>query len=206
MLTTKDFIAKYKTYSDEELYVIYTNAANYSAEANEALYIVIDKKDGLQALIKRLEAKAVIDNEKLRIASEATKLGLGGVDASFIKNTTSSTILSKEEVNEIIEKNAVKAALQVEDNKVNAETIFKSIVGCGLASIVGGAFASIQFVYFGATSILLIIGTALICYSIVKLLTKKSYNNSAVLLSSFVAFIISYFLGQLALLIFGYLG
>jgi hypothetical protein len=206
MLTTKDFIAKYETYSDEELYVIYTNANNYSAEAGEALHIVIDKKGGLEALIKRLESKAIIENEKQRIASEATKLGLGGVDASFIKNTTSSAILSKEEVNEIIETNAGKAELLVEDKKVNSETIFKSVVGCGLASIAGGSFASIQFVYFGATSALLIIGTALICYGIVKLVTKKSYSNTAVLLSSFAAFIISYLLGQLTLSIFGYLG
>jgi hypothetical protein len=206
MLTTKDFITKYETYGDEELYAIYKNAANYNAEAREALHIVVNKKGGLEPLIKRLEAKAVIENEKQRIASEATKLGLGGVDASFIKNTTSSVILSKEEVNQIIESNAGKAELLVEDKKVNAETIIKSIVGCVLASIIGGAFASLQFVYFGATSALLIIGTALICYSIVKLLTKKSYNNTAVLLSSFVAFIISYFLGQLALSIFGYLG
>jgi hypothetical protein len=206
MLTTKDFIAKYENYSDEELYVIYKNAANYSAEAGEALHIIIDKKGGMEALVKRLEAKAVIENEKQRIANEATKLGLGGVDASFIKNTTSSAILSKEEVNEIIETNAEKAELLVEDKKVNSETIFKSVVGCGLASIAGGAFASIQFLYFGATSALLIIGTALICYSIVKLVTKKSYNNTAVLLSSFAAFIIAYFIGQLALSIFGYFG
>jgi hypothetical protein len=206
MLTTKDFIAKYENYSDEELYVIYKNVANYSAEAGEALHIIIDKKGGMEALVKRLEAKAVIENEKQRIANEATKLGLGGVDASFIKNTTSSAILSKEEVNEIIETNAEKAELLVEDKKVNSETIFKSVVGCGLASIAGGAFASIQFLYFGATSALLIIGTALICYSIVKLVTKKSYNNTAVLLSSFAAFIIAYFIGQLALSIFGYFG
>jgi hypothetical protein len=93
MLTTKDFITKYETYSGEELYVIYTNTDNYSAEAGEALHIVIDKRGGLEALIKRLEAKAIIENEKQRIAGEATKLGLGGVYASFIKNNTSSAIL-----------------------------------------------------------------------------------------------------------------
>jgi hypothetical protein len=67
--------------------------------------------------------------------------------------------------------------LLVEDKKVNSDTIFKRIVVGGLASIAGGVFASFQFVYFGATPVLLIIGTALICYGTVKLVTKKSYNN-----------------------------
>ena len=206
MLSTKDFITKYETYSDEELYTIHEDVGNYSEEAGEALNIVIDKKGGLESLIKRLEAKAIIENEKQRIANEATKLGLGGIDESFIKNTTSSTILSNEEVNNIIEKSAAKATLMVEDKKVNADTVVKAMVGGGLASLAGGAFASVQFVYFGATSALMIVGTALICYGVVKLVSKKSYNNTAVLLASFVAFIISYLLGYFSLFIFGYLG
>jgi hypothetical protein len=46
----------------------------------------------------------------------------------------------------------------------------------------------------------------LICYSVVKLVTKKSYNNTAVILASFVAFILSYLIGSIAFSIFGYLG
>jgi hypothetical protein len=206
MLTIQDFVAKYKTYSDEELYNVHHNLDNYSAEAGKALDIVMEKKGRLDALIKRLEAKAIITNEKRRIANEAAKLGLNGVDASFIKNTTTSTILSKEELHDIIETNVEKAEWIVEDKKVNSETIMKSILGCGLASLVGGAFACLQFLYFGATSYILIGGMGLICYSVVKLVTKKSYNNTAVILASFVAFILSYLIGSIAFSIFGYLG
>jgi hypothetical protein len=206
MLTTQDFVTKYETYSDEELYNVHHNLENYSEEASKALYIVMEKKGGLEALIKRLEAKAIITNEKRRIANEAGKLGLNGVDASFIKNTTTSTILSKEELHDIIETNVEKAEWIVEDKKVNSETIMKSILGCGLASLVGGAFACLQFLYFGATSYILVGGMGLICYSVVKLVTKKSYNNTAVILASFVAFILSYLIGSIAFSIFGYLG
>lgn len=206
MLTIEDFIAKYETYTDDELYLIYIDVENYSEEAGKALNIVIEKKGGSESLIKRLEAKAIIENEKQRIGNEAAKFGLGGVDASFVKNTTNSAILSKEEVNEIIETNIAKAESVIEDKKINSETVVKSILGCGLASVFGGTFASLQFIYFGATSIIMIIGMGLICYGTVKLVTKKSYNNTAVLVSSFVAFILSYSLGYLAFLIFGYLG
>lgn len=206
MLTIEDFLAKYKTYSDEELYGIYNDAANYSGDARTALEMVINEKGGQEALVKRLEEKIVIENEKARIGNEAVKFGLEGVDAAFLKNTTSSSLLSREEVNRIIETNVARAELQVEDKKVNADTIAKSLLGCGLASVVGGAFASLQLLYFGATSALMVMGTALICYGIVKLVTKKSYNNSAVLLSSFAAFIVAHLLAGLALSIFGYLG
>jgi hypothetical protein len=206
MLTIKDFIEKYERYSDNELYGVYAHADSYSEDAGKALAIVIERKGGLEALIKRLEAKAVIENEKQRIADEATKLGLEGVDASFIKNTTSSAILTKEETNAIIETHALKAELQTEDRKVNSETVLKSLVGGGLACLAGGAFASLQFVYFGATSLLMVAGTALICYAVVKLVTKKTYDNTAVLLSAFIAFIISYLLGYGSLYIFGYQG
>jgi hypothetical protein len=206
MLTIQDFVAKYENYSDEELYDVHNNLDNYSEEAVKALDIVLEKKDGLASLIQRLQAKAIIINEKRRIANEASKLGLNGVDASFIKNTTTSIILSKQELHDIIETNVEKAELIVKDKKVNSETIMKSILGCGLASIVGGAFASLQLLYFGATSQILIIGMGLICYGIVKLVTKKSFNNTAVILASFVAFILSYLIASLAFSIFGYLG
>lgn len=206
MLTIEDFTAKYETYPDEELYSIYNDAANYSEEAGIALHNVIEKKGGLDALIKRLEAKAIIENEKRRIANEAAKLGQGGVDASFIKNTTTSTILSKEELNNIIETNVAKAESVIEDKKVDGDTIVKSLLGCGLATLTGGILASLQFVYFGATSNLMVIGTGLVCYATVKLVTKKSYYNTAVLLSSFAAFILSYLVAIAALAIFGYLG
>ncbi len=53
---------------------------------------------------------------------------------------------------------------------------------------------------------LMIIGTALICYGALKLITKKSFNNPAVGLASLVAFILSYLLGAFVFSTFGYLG
>ncbi len=206
MLTLEDFIAKYEAYTDEELYIIQKNVANYSEDAGKALNIVIDKKGGLQGLTKRLEEKAIVENERKRIADEAIKFGMEGVDASFLKDNNNSSILSKEEVSQIIESNTSKAAAFIEDKKVDSDTVVKSLIGMGVASILGGAFASLQYIYFGATSVLMVIGTALICYGTVKFISKKSYNNTAVLLASFGAFILSYLLAYGAYLVFGYLG
>ncbi len=117
MLTTQDFVVKYEAYSDDELYNVHNKINNYSDEAAKALDIVMDKKGGFDSLIERLEAKAIVVNEKKRIANEATELGLNGVDVAFLKNTTSSTILSREELHDIIETNVEKAEAVIEEKK-----------------------------------------------------------------------------------------
>lgn len=206
MLTIQDFVSKYEHYGDEDLYMIHSNIDNYSDEAIQALAIVIKEKGGLAMLIKRLDEKAVIENEKTRIGNEASLLGMQGVDAEFLKNKTTSSIFSQKEVDDIIETNIENAAFKIEDKKISSDTIAKSILGCGLASIIGSAFVSLQFIYFGATSIIMVIGLALICYGVVKFITKKSFNNPVVLLSSFLAFIISCIVGYALFSFFGYFG
>lgn len=206
MLTIDDFAIKYETYSDEELYHIHKNQDQYSEDAGRALDRVIAKKGGIELLVKRIEAKVIVANEKKRIGDEAAFLGRNAVDAAFLKRTTASSIFTAAEVEDIIKINVEKGEAQAKDTKVNSETIFKSLLGFGLAVLAGGAFASLQFIYFGATSFILIAGMAIICYGIVKLVTKKSYNNLAVLIASVLAFIFSYLIGYLAFLVFGYWG
>jgi hypothetical protein len=206
MLTLQDFETKYEKYSDEELFSLIKNKDEYNEVAQEALDNVLAKKGGIDTIINRLEAKAVIEEEKKKLTKEITLLSRNGVDASFIKKTTHSAILSSQQLEDLIEINVLKAEAHVEDLKVNGDTISKSVIGFGLASLIGGAFASLQYLYLGATHILLIIGLALVCYAKVKLVTKKSYNNTAVLIASFLAFLFSNIIGYVALSIFGFLG
>lgn len=206
MLTVQDFVDKYEQYTDEELYTVHAQINNYSEDAEKALQIVLQQKGGPDALIQRLEAKAVILNEKRRIGQEAALLGSNGVDAAFIKNTTSSSILSSEELNELIEDNVAIAEAKLNDKKVDSETVAKSILAGVAATIAGSAFWALQLIYFGATHILLIIGMALICYGIVKLITKKTYNNTAVILSASAAFVLSILIGYLIYAAVGYIG
>ena len=92
MLSVSDFVSKYEKYNDQELHDVYLNIEGYSNEAKEALNIVLEKKGGLESIVKRLEEKQVIDNEIKRIAKETAELGEQGIDSSFIKTTTSSKI------------------------------------------------------------------------------------------------------------------
>jgi len=102
MFTIQDFVSQYEPYTDEELMNTHSAREGYSLEAQEALMIVINKKGGMETLTKRLEQKRILENEIARIRKETEMLGSRGVDVSFIKNVTSSAILSSEKVNEII--------------------------------------------------------------------------------------------------------
>jgi hypothetical protein len=117
MLSVADFVSKYEKCTDEELYIIHSHISEYSDEAQEALQIVLAAKGGLELIIKRLEEKQIMDDEIQRIAKDAINLGREGVDASFIKTTTTSGILSAEKVNEIIDKKYAEAEREIATKK-----------------------------------------------------------------------------------------
>ena len=206
MLTVEDFTSKFDKYSDLELYAINKDINNYSDEAKQALEVILLKRGGIDLIERKLKDEAVVQNEKRRVATEAATLRMNGVDAEFLKKTTTSSILSNEELNSIIDTNVAVAEFHLEDKKIDSNFIVKCILACAVASLFGGAFISLQFLYLGATSVLMVIGLALICYGVVKWVTKKSYNNAAVVIASLLAFVLSYLLGFLVYSIFGYLG
>ena len=206
MLTTEDFTTKFDKYSNQELFLIHKDINNYSYEAKQALEIILLKRGGLDLIEAKLQDEAVVQKEKRRVATETASLRMNGVDAEFLKKTTTSSILSNEELNCIIDTNVSVAEYHLEDKKIDSDTIMKSVLACGVASLFGGAFISLQFLYLGATSILMVIGLALICYGVVKWITKKSYNNVAVGIASLLAFVLSYLIGFFVYSIFGYLG
>jgi len=206
MLTIKDFISKYENYTDEELYNVYKNMDGYSNEAQQALGVVLENKGGIESIITKLKEKQIVNNEITRIAKETTELGRGGIDSSFIKTTTSSAILSQEQVNAIIDSKYAEVELELEDKKIKPNTILGSILGCGVATLVGGTLWGLQMIYSNAIFYMLLIGLALLCYGIIKLFTKKSKNNNAVLIATFVAFILSILLGDFLYQLIGYRG
>ena len=205
MLSVSDFVSKYEKYNDQELHDVYLNIEGYSNEAKEALNIVLEKKGGLESIVKRLEEKQVIDNEIKRIAKETAELGEQGIDSSFIKTTTSSKILSAEKVNEIIDKQFIEVENHLEDKKIKPRTIVGSVIGGLIASLIGGVLWGLQLIYSGRIFYLLAIGLALLCYGIISAATKQSKKNSVVLIATAISIILAVLLGQLLYEIIGYI-
>lgn len=195
MLTEKDFIEKFQNYSDDELYNISSNIDGYSEEAQSALKKVIESKGGLDRLTTSIDEQKKIATEIKRIQIETNKLGSGGFDEEFIKKTATSNILSKEQVQEIIDKQYDHLTAEVEDKKIDPQTIGRCVAGGIISSLVCGIAFGTFIIFTGAISILIIIGLALACFAIVKAIVKKSSNNSAVILTTLISFIIAFTVG-----------
>jgi hypothetical protein len=204
MFTIDDFVSKYENYTDEELIEVYHNLADYSEEANEALKIAVQKKGGFQELVKRLSEKQVLTNEINRIEKETSEFGLKGVDASFIKKMASSTILSKDAVEEIIDRKYSLVRLELEDKKIKPRTILGSFIGGTTASLIGGLLWGLQLIYSKRMFYILLVGLVLLCYGIIKLITGQSKKNNAVLVATVVSVLLALIIGQLLYDIIGY--
>jgi hypothetical protein len=204
MFAIDDFVLKYENYTDGELIEIYHNMADYSEEANEALMIVIQKNGGFDELVKRLSEKQVLANEISRIEKETAEFGLKGVDASFIKKTASSTILSQDEVEGIIDRKYSLVQLELEDKKIKPRTVVGSLIGGTIASLVGGVLWGLQLIYSKRMFYILLVGLVLLCYGIIKLITGQSKKNNAVLVATILSVLLSLIIGQLLYEIIGY--
>ncbi|HEY6902299.1 MAG TPA: hypothetical protein VI233_16700, partial [Puia sp.] len=101
MLSKQDFVEQYEGYTDEQLYHIYSNADDYSPEAQEALIIIIEKKGGLDRLTHSVTNRQKIVGEINRIGQETAKMLRNGVDPDFIRSVMASEILESEEVTTI---------------------------------------------------------------------------------------------------------
>jgi hypothetical protein len=201
MFTIQDFVAKFEHYTDEELMAIHVNLDGYSQEAQEALNLVIGSKGGMEALVQRLEQKKTVEREIQRIRKETASFGGRGVDATFIKQITSSDILPADKVAEIIESGFAEVEIEIEDKKIKSRTIIGSLIGALIASVVGGVLWRLVMIYAPTISIyitlLLLIGLTLFCYGVIKVSTKQTKRNIIVLVATIISIILAIFIGSL---------
>ncbi len=203
MLTLESFISEYEQYSDEELYNVYVNRNDYSEQAQRAIDVVIINKGGLEVITSRLKQKQIIVNERERIKLETTQLAVNGTNILFLKKLITSYILNPKEVNEIIEQRFAQISLEQEDKKIKPQTIFGSVIGGGIASIIGGILWGLQMIQMQRVFYILIFGLAILSYGLIKFITGQSRNNKAVLVATIISVISALIIGQLIFETFG---
>lgn len=206
MFTTQELLARYETYTDDQLIQLHSELHNYSDEAKEAFNTVIVKKGGLDNLLRLKKEKERVAIEENRIAIEAEQMARGGSDASFAKTMITSELLTSGEVEDIIEKKFQQFHKQKEDVKIKPRTIIGGVIGCILASLTGGTLWGTKMIYTRSTALFMFAGLAMLCYAIVWICTRQSYKNAAVLIATVISFVLSLGLGQILFVIFGYRG
>ncbi len=204
MFSVKDLVVKYDAYTDEQVFDVYASIDTYSNEAKEALNIVIAKRGGLEKLIEREKERNARSKEIERIKLEVTRLSTSDTDDSFLKKIVTSNILSNEEVNEIVHNTLKVASQEKEDKEIKPRTVWGSIIGGGIASLVGGSLWGLQLIYSKKVFVILLIGLVLLCYGIIKFSTRQSNKNVVVLITTIVSVLMAIIIGQFIYEIVGY--
>jgi len=204
MFSVQDLVVKYDAYTDEQVFEVYTSIDTYSNEAKEALNIVIAKRGGLEKLIESEKERNARSKEIERIKLEVTRLSTPDTDDSFLKKIVTSNILSNEEVDEIVDNTLKLASREKEDKEIKPRTVWGSIIGGGVASLVGGSLWGLQLIYSKKVFVILLIGLVLLCYGIIKFSTKQSNKNVVVVITTIVSVLMAIIIGQFIYEIVGY--
>jgi hypothetical protein len=203
MFTIKDFVEKFNTYQDKELLEMLQNIEGYSAEAQTALHTVIETRGGVNRLLHSVAQRRLTDTEVKRIENEIYELSRDGFDKAFISNAISSGILPDEQVAAIIHQHHYHSIKDIEDKKVDQQTISRCLIAGIIASLISGAALGMLLIFTSATHILIVVGIALCCYAIIKAIVKKSKNNTAVIITTITSTITAMILGALLFRFFG---
>jgi hypothetical protein len=142
-------------------------------------------------------------NEADKIKKEVYELSKSGCDKSFAKGMITSDHLSPEAVNEIIDSVFNALEQKKEDVKIKPRTIYGSLLGGALASIISGILWGALFIYSGRVLILMLIAPALICYWIIKAFTRQSKNNIVILIATILSICAGIFTGLILLALIG---
>ena len=183
----------YTKYSDDELLDSWSTMIDYSGKANPDILAEIENRGGMETFLKRKESNEKNKKEIGRISKEVHDgcKNFVGADVEFIKQAITSEILSKEELDSLIERKFIEHPALLADKEINSNTIVGSITGTLIGAVLGALFLIICTAIFKRILFVLLIGVYVISYHTIKFITKKSRNNIVVFIASLIATILA---------------
>lgn len=203
---TEELIKRYRDYSDLQLIEVYKNKENYTEEARKALEIVMNEKGGLSLLQENYNKVHEINEEKRKIEAEIIFLKNKGNNKDEISNTLKSEIVSKSEINEILEEKFKEIEAHEKDLQIKPRTIIGSIFGAAIGGTIGGVLWGLQMIYSAHIFYIFGLGLVMLSYGVIKFFTKQSKNNVVVLFLTILSVIYALALGFFLYSLFGYRG
>lgn len=207
MTTAEELKILYQNKGNQELLNIVKSESDYTPEAVSVARELIEERGGYNIIENEVNAAQAINKQLYDIRIK--------VYGDLIKKTARSieeyekiyNLLQQDQIANILTEQTQIVNDEKVDKTVKVSTVFKSIIGGAIGSIVSSALWG----YFLIASeeaknervpIILIIGMWLICYGVVKFVTKKSYRNFSVLVFSALSLVFSFELGRIVFLIF----
>lgn len=184
----------YSSFSEQDLIVAYNNLIEYQGQANKEILDEINKRGNLSDFLVEVNFKKEIHEERNRIIREIYQHFMNKRSKEECLSLIQSAIISNEEIQALVSAKYIQIYTQVDNLKVNSETILKSFIGTIVSSIVTTAIFSllmykISFISFFAFALLIPI--YILNYYIIRLFTGKTRSNLAVFIATFLATILN---------------
>jgi len=199
----QDLIKTYKEFSDDQLLEVYQNLGDYTIEAKEALTSVIDNRGGIENMLEKKRVHDSIIAETERIKQQIRQLRTPGVEVEFLNKMIKSEILDGAQTELIIRQTYDEITQEWEDRKIKPRTIIGGGLAAGIASLIGGILWGLQMMWSGRVFAIFLIGLVLLCYALIRLFTKQSHKNTAVIILTLISVVVAVIIGQLMFEVFG---
>jgi hypothetical protein len=188
-------VTSYKNYTDEDLMEAYTSMMDYSGKPSDELLNEIGFRGGMDAFQEKLTQNKLRQQEIEQVTNKVYLLCRNAVSLDHIKSRVNSGILSKEELEGIVENSYYRCFAHQEDIRVDSDTIVKTLLAGVAASISGSLLWGFTLSYFSEYAFILLGIISVVCFILVQVLSGKTKNNVVVFLTAFVSILISYFAG-----------
>lgn len=181
----------YKNFTEEELLIAYNELLDNSGKINRDMQEIINERGYDEKFFEKANHRKLVVKEKGRIAFEINQLIDQGLSIEDIEPKISSDILENDELSYFILEKYLILTSHKENSKVDDETIRLSIVGLFVATLAGSIFLFLAILFLQAIAPFLLVPTYIVCYLVIKLITRKTRSNLAVFISTFLATIFS---------------
>lgn len=206
MPTVEEITERYRNYSDEELVAVYSQIGGYTPEAQAAFQQVVEEKGGIASLKERIENQLKDDYEITRVRFQVNKLLKQGKTPFELKDIIKLERLSTAQLETIIDEESIVLEHEKIDRQIKPRTIWGGILGSFIGGTIGGIAWGLQMVYSKHMFLIFAVGLALLCYGVIRLFTRQSNKNTAVVVMTVISVVYALILGQIIFEIYGSVG
>jgi hypothetical protein len=180
----------YSKFSEQDLIESYNNQIDYQGKPSKELLDEISQRSSLQDFQTKIEDQKTLLNERNRIIREVHQHYMNKSSKQECLALLSSVMLSNAEIQLLVDEKYIQIHQNIENLKVDSDTILYSFLGIFIASAVSSVILFLC-IYLAALHFYLLIPAYIINYLIIKSITKKTRDNLAVFIATFIATVLN---------------
>lgn len=184
----------YTKFSEQDLIESYKNQIDYQGKASNELLEEITKRGSLEDFQLKIENQKNLLDEHNRIIREIHQHCMNKSSEPECLSLIDSEIYTKKEIQLMIHEKYNHINRNVENLKVDSDTILFSLLGIMVSTVVSSIILLLclyQFAFLAVFHFYLLIPLYIINYLIIKSITRKTRDNLAVFIATFIATILN---------------